>query len=575
MPTYRVTDPETNQTLRLTGDSPPTEQELEDIFASYQPEAPAATTALTPAQRTEELIASRESLIPAARASTSQTALKFLRPDPRQAVREFLNPVERFAGLHRGVQNIALQTAAGQEGFESAQSTPMLALQRGRPQDILPDLVKVLKGERVTERGDVLRAAGAPEPVAATVGVLSSPETAIPALFGLRKALGAGKAGVKGVAKTGSEVKQAFTRPKLPATPDELLTLPEDQVARLPQLERQAYLSQTAQRESQALATKRLQFEQRAQKITQFRQQRQASAKASLPQTAADDLASLNSSFRPLATDHSRAYTTGVNDALANAEAAVGKPISFTRNQLNQAIAQKYLKPMQAGQPQIPMEDVTTYQTLTEMLARKELVNQAEISARQLLNLADEFGQEVGVAAKNKARAYTPHEVAAQHLRDILLDLLEQRGVDVSQPKGDWAKWVPVRNLGLKLQTPAGPNQLIRILKGQDPIRAQSLRELEILSGERLDRATRQVFEQLDYLKQRKVLEQAKQAEFDRLIQGERGFQQQGQAARKLRIEQRARHLKNIRTIVYSVALAAAAGSVGPKRAFDFVNPFN
>jgi len=32
MPTYRVTDPETGRTLRLTGDSPPTEQELEEIF---------------------------------------------------------------------------------------------------------------------------------------------------------------------------------------------------------------------------------------------------------------------------------------------------------------------------------------------------------------------------------------------------------------------------------------------------------------------------------------------------------------------------------------------------------------
>ena len=34
MPTYRVTDPKTGRTLRLTGDSPPTEQELEDIFAA-------------------------------------------------------------------------------------------------------------------------------------------------------------------------------------------------------------------------------------------------------------------------------------------------------------------------------------------------------------------------------------------------------------------------------------------------------------------------------------------------------------------------------------------------------------
>ena len=34
MPTYKVTDPGTGKTLRLTGDSPPTEQELEQIFSS-------------------------------------------------------------------------------------------------------------------------------------------------------------------------------------------------------------------------------------------------------------------------------------------------------------------------------------------------------------------------------------------------------------------------------------------------------------------------------------------------------------------------------------------------------------
>ena len=34
MPTYRVTDPTTGRSLRLTGDSPPTEQELNEVFAS-------------------------------------------------------------------------------------------------------------------------------------------------------------------------------------------------------------------------------------------------------------------------------------------------------------------------------------------------------------------------------------------------------------------------------------------------------------------------------------------------------------------------------------------------------------
>jgi len=36
MPIFRVTNPTTGQKLKLTGDSPPTEQELDEIFAQYQ-----------------------------------------------------------------------------------------------------------------------------------------------------------------------------------------------------------------------------------------------------------------------------------------------------------------------------------------------------------------------------------------------------------------------------------------------------------------------------------------------------------------------------------------------------------
>ena len=38
MPTYQVTDPDTGVTLRLTGDTPPTDEELEEIFASHTPQ---------------------------------------------------------------------------------------------------------------------------------------------------------------------------------------------------------------------------------------------------------------------------------------------------------------------------------------------------------------------------------------------------------------------------------------------------------------------------------------------------------------------------------------------------------
>lgn len=45
MPKYTVTDPQTGRKVTLTGDSPPTEQELEDIFASLPAPKQAATTA--------------------------------------------------------------------------------------------------------------------------------------------------------------------------------------------------------------------------------------------------------------------------------------------------------------------------------------------------------------------------------------------------------------------------------------------------------------------------------------------------------------------------------------------------
>ena len=40
MPTYQVTDPDTGRKLKLTGDSPPTEQELEEIFSQFDSPTP-------------------------------------------------------------------------------------------------------------------------------------------------------------------------------------------------------------------------------------------------------------------------------------------------------------------------------------------------------------------------------------------------------------------------------------------------------------------------------------------------------------------------------------------------------
>lgn len=68
MPTYKVTDPQTGRTVRLTGDSPPTEAELNEVFASIaqssqeaiKPSAPSIKKPLTRRERRAEQAKSRQ-----------------------------------------------------------------------------------------------------------------------------------------------------------------------------------------------------------------------------------------------------------------------------------------------------------------------------------------------------------------------------------------------------------------------------------------------------------------------------------------------------------------------------------
>ena len=54
MPTYRIKDPSSGRTIRLTGDSPPTEQEIEEVFKSVGQQQPAAPATIADMRRREE-----------------------------------------------------------------------------------------------------------------------------------------------------------------------------------------------------------------------------------------------------------------------------------------------------------------------------------------------------------------------------------------------------------------------------------------------------------------------------------------------------------------------------------------
>lgn len=104
MPIYTVTDPNTNKTLRLEGDSPPTEEELEEIFAGYAPKQPAGYQAPTFAEigsgLVEDLSGARETLtsgVSGAIEDYQQGGLQFSKYQSPEATAAFLGVMEGVA----------------------------------------------------------------------------------------------------------------------------------------------------------------------------------------------------------------------------------------------------------------------------------------------------------------------------------------------------------------------------------------------------------------------------------------------------------------------------------------------
>ena len=158
------------------------ESEQDKLYEELSGQKPRMTT---PVERTESRIASRRSAMP----SFSEEVLK---PETILDImgRNVRDPL-------RGGRLALKGLGAGLELLESVTASPFVSMQAKRP--VGQDLMKVLSGERVVERGDIARNVGAPEPLAAMFGLATSPETLIPSVMGA-------KAGVKGIAAGGRAV---------------------------------------------------------------------------------------------------------------------------------------------------------------------------------------------------------------------------------------------------------------------------------------------------------------------------------------------------------------------------------
>ena len=118
------------------------------------------------------------------------------------------------------------------------------------------------------------------------------------------------------------------------------------------------------------------------------------------------------------------------------------------------------------------------------------------INGRAALQAADEFGREIGAAAKQGTRAYTYHDKLADDARSTLLDLVSAKGVKgFENARQMWAQWAPIRNQTFRdfkpyLQTGTeltqGMGRLTRVALGNDPGNARFISTLEDLLGESL-----------------------------------------------------------------------------------------
>lgn len=201
MPTYKVTDPTTGKVLRLTGDSPPTEQELEQIFSSVSGKSvvPSKNTAFLP----------RESEV---------EQMQINRPDSVQRLKEEVMTPYDFK--NKPIKSLLKPVVTGMkvvavpfQRLESGIAGMGLGLQKGSFGEGLNRAKEGLLGQRQQELGDIIRTTGfggkANEALASTTGFMASIAAPIEMIRKANKSMSAiQKASDKGLMKASKQLIQ-------------------------------------------------------------------------------------------------------------------------------------------------------------------------------------------------------------------------------------------------------------------------------------------------------------------------------------------------------------------------------
>lgn len=184
MPTYRVTDHRTGRVVRLTGDSPPTEVEMEEVFASLEPLAPASRDAVLP----PNLRGGGRSTEPSSQQPSAGGGMSFAQGVRAVASADELEAQQAMAGVPARAVNQAATT-----WVDAGPSTVKRGLQDVGRGNVARGARQVIRGSAITAApmlAPQLLAGVAAAPVATAAGIAGGAAVAKGTEAGMR-ALGA------------------------------------------------------------------------------------------------------------------------------------------------------------------------------------------------------------------------------------------------------------------------------------------------------------------------------------------------------------------------------------------------
>jgi len=180
MAIYKITDPNTGRSVKLTGETPPTEEQIKGIFSKLNLQPKSQSKPIEEQRFAEPIgLGGKVTRIPLASGEIFplQAGMQEVQDrgqlDPQTAFQQMIGGETISEKVSGGLGLLADPFRRA----EAAIANPMLAMQRGKfsPKEIFEQSILGLKGQQVGELGDVIRSTGLlPEEISSTIGFTGS-----------------------------------------------------------------------------------------------------------------------------------------------------------------------------------------------------------------------------------------------------------------------------------------------------------------------------------------------------------------------------------------------------------------